>query len=224
MTKLLKKVAISVCALLAFCCLAVGCDIIDYDPMSANSVNYTVQVSAEDNTSVKGIDVVFNKDGETVATYILDETGVVVADLPAAEYTVTLGNLPEGYALSAEKVTPADRSLIALVVVKANYSVIVHADDDIAFDGMKVSFYTEEALNEFELDSTGKVEVKEDGTKVEGACQNYTANAEGKCSFQPANATDEYHLKAVKGGYVCENEYYTEGVTATFRFVLKAAE
>ena len=68
------------------------------------------------------------------------------------------------------------------------------------------------------------VEVKEDGTKVEGACQNYTANAEGKCSFQPANATDEYHLKAVKGGYVCENEYYTEGVTATFRFVLKAAE
>ena len=159
MTKLLKKVAISVCALLAFCCLAVGCDIIDYDPMSANSVNYTVQVSAEDNTSVKGIDVVFNKDGETVATYILDETGVVVADLPAAEYTVTLGNLPEGYALSAEKVTPADRSLIALVVVKANYSVIVHADDDIAFDGMKVSFYTEEALNEFELDSTGKVEV-----------------------------------------------------------------
>ena len=63
---------------------------------------------------------------------------------------------------------------------------------------------------------------EENGEKIEGACQNFVANAEGKCSFQPENATDEYHLKAVKAGYVCEQTYYTEGVTKTYRFVLKA--
>ena len=64
----------------------------------------------------------------------------------------------------------------------------------------------------------------ENGEMVEGACKNYNVDAEGKASFTPNSATEVYHLKVVKGGYTCESDYYTEGLTKTYTFVLKTAE